>query len=396
MTALTLGSLLAWGAVVLSAYLRRGRPFVYFAAVLVGIHTLVSVALAPPEGPLRWAYAALQAAVYLHYFRLAAPRMRSLAYRALVSVPAHWFAASTMLGLPWALAHAFGFSPRWQWVPYAAGALGLLQSLYTHDREVDVVLGGSDAGPKPRRLRRGEKRAPGDRRVLRVVQVSDPHLGPFMSVERLRSICARAVASQPDLVLLTGDFLTMESQAEPSHLRDALEPLAALRGKVFACFGNHDHEAPATVRGALAAHGVTLLVDELTTAQTPHGEVELLGFDFHWRERKEKMAEVCARYPRREGVVRLAMLHDPGAFRHLPEGAADLVFSGHTHGGQVGLVTLGLPYTFLSLVSSIPDHGLWGRGRDRLYVHRGTGHYGFPLRVGVPAEQGELRVHLPA
>jgi len=40
-----------------------------------------------------------------------------------------------------------------------------------------------------------------------------------------------------------------------------------------------------------------------------------------------------------------------------------------------------------------PDHGLWARGTDRLYVHRGTGHYGFPLRLGVPAEQSLLRVH---
>jgi predicted MPP superfamily phosphohydrolase len=40
-----------------------------------------------------------------------------------------------------------------------------------------------------------------------------------------------------------------------------------------------------------------------------------------------------------------------------------------------------------------PDHGFWARGVDRLYVHRGTGHYGFPLRVGVPAENSLLRVH---
>jgi predicted MPP superfamily phosphohydrolase len=42
---------------------------------------------------------------------------------------------------------------------------------------------------------------------------------------------------------------------------------------------------------------------------------------------------------------------------------------------------------------ALPDHGLWARGRDRLYVHRGTGHYGFPLRLGVPSEESLLRVH---
>jgi predicted MPP superfamily phosphohydrolase len=106
------------------------------------------------------------------------------------------------------------------------------------------------------------------------------------------------------------------------------------------------------------------------------------------------MAEVCARHPRKEGALRIILLHDPGAFRELEEGEGDLVLSGHTHGGQVGLVSLGLPWTFISAFAKrFPDHGLWARGRDRLYVHRGTGHYGFPLRVGVPGEQSVLRVH---
>jgi predicted MPP superfamily phosphohydrolase len=87
------------------------------------------------------------------------------------------------------------------------------------------------------------------------------------------------------------------------------------------------------------------------------------------------------------------LLHDPGAFKHLPAGEADLVLSGHTHGGQVGLVSLGLSWTMLRVLMNAPDHGLWARGADRLYVHRGTGHYGFPLRLGVPAEESVLNVH---
>jgi predicted MPP superfamily phosphohydrolase len=93
-------------------------------------------------------------------------------------------------------------------------------------------------------------------------------------------------------------------------------------------------------------------------------------------------------------MTRIILLHDPGAFRHLPEGEGDLVLSGHTHGGQVGLVSLGLSWTFLRLFGlKLPDHGFWARGRDRLYVHRGTGHYGFPLRLGVPSEESVVRVH---
>ena len=78
-------------------------------------------------------------------------------------------------------------------------------------------------------------------------------------------------------------------------------------------------------------------------------------------------------------------------FQDVPDGAVDLTLSGHTHGGQVGLVSLGLDWTVLSR-SRWPDHGLFARGANHLYVHRGTGHYGFPLRVGVPAELSVLEL----
>ena len=97
----------------------------------------------------------------------------------------------------------------------------------------------------------------------------------------------------------------------------------------------------------------------------------------------------------REKAFQLALLHDPGEFRHLPKNVVDLALSGHTHGGQVGLLSFGLSTTLLSLFSSLPDHGLWGSGQSRLYVHRGTGQYGFPLRLGVPAEESLMRIQLP-
>jgi len=227
------------------------------------------------------------------------------------------------------------------------------------------------------------------------VQITDPHLGPFMSVERLARICQRAVERSPDLVLLTGDFLTMESQADPQLLVRALAPLKQLPGRVFACLGNHDHEAPLVVRRAMVENGIHLLVDDATTIATAAGPVQILGVDFVWRERKQHLARVCQAYPRETGALRIVLLHDPGAFVHLPEGEADLVLSGHTHGGQVGLVSLGLPYTMMRVFVKMPDHGLWARGTDRLYVHRGTGHYGFPLRLGVPSEESVLNVHSP-
>ena len=148
------------------------------------------------------------------------------------------------------------------------------------------------------------------------------------------------------------------------------------------------------MRQALRENGVQLLVDAAAEVITASGPVQIVGMDFTWGNRAEHLARTTDAFPRKPDTLRIVLLHDPGAFRHLPPGSADLVLSGHTHGGQVGLVSLGLPWTMLRLFGlRIPDHGYWARGTDRMYVHRGTGHYGFPLRLGVPAEEGVLRVH---
>jgi uncharacterized protein len=192
-------------------------------------------------------------------------------------------------------------------------------------------------------------------------------------------------------VLLTGDFLTMEGSGTPGALARALAPLRRAPGRCFAIFGNHDHEAPEEVCAALAENGVTLLVDREAIVETPIGPVQILGADYVSRGRKEHLEALIARYPRRDGHLRLLLLHDPSAFKHLPKGAADLTLSGHTHGGQLGLVSFGFDWTVLSR-TAWPDHGLFGHGSNRLYVHRGTGFYGFPLRIGVPGEASLLEV----
>lgn len=390
---LTLLSAVGWVAVVGSALLLRSRAYATFRGVSLGIHSLILVAIAPR---LVWAWPLLvylQVAVHVHSLSLVRPRLRPLWYRVFVSVPSSFFSAGTFLSLPWAIVAAFGFELPLVSVPYALALLGVIESLTTREEQVNLVVRDGSVVEGLRRHRTGEVR---NERPLRLIQITDPHLGPFMSVERLRRICERAVERNPDLVLLTGDFLTMESQSDPELLARAFEPLSALQGRVYACMGNHDHEAPTVVQHALRRAGAKLLVDEAEIVSTPAGPVQILGVDFVWRRRAEHLLRVCQEHPRVSGALRLVLLHDPGAFRHVPEGDADLVLSGHTHGGQVGLVSLGLPWTLMRAFVKAPDHGFWARGRDRLYVHRGTGHYGFPLRLGVPSEQSLLLVHTPS
>jgi len=394
MSAFAIGSVLGLGGATGAAAVFRNRFYATFAFVILGIHTLISVGLHAQiasrlGGALVPLYAALQVTVYLHFMLLSKPKLRPLAYRLFVSLPGSWFAAGTFFALPWAVVGLFGLELPGVWLPYVLGLVGLVQSLWIPRQTVDLVLDRADSGGLSRQPV-GEARV---ERPLRIVQITDPHLGPFMSEARLAGICQRAVDADPDLVLLTGDFFTMEAHGTPGALGRALAPLKAIEGRTFACRGNHDHEAPRLVAEGLAEAGVRLLNDAAAVVDTPAGRVQILGLDHRWRGRVAAMREVCQAHPRVDGALRLVMLHDPSAFEQLDPGEGDLVFSGHTHGGQVGLVSLGMNWTAVSGLFRIPDHGFWSRGTDRMYIHRGTGHYGFPLRLGVPAEESVLRVH---
>jgi hypothetical protein len=383
-------SWLAWALVVGGVWLTRGRPFAFFMAFVLGIHTLSSTTLVPHLPGPWWAWLYPQVAAYGYFLALLLRIPRGTLYRALLGWPASWFVGATFLGFPWAILYGVGLEVPLPWLPYALGLLGLLQSLRATPRVTALSLDRADVqhGPKPYSPQ-GSKQT----RPLRLVQITDPHLGTFMSERRLARICQDAVEAKPDLILLTGDFLTVESQHEAGALTRALAPLRAMPGRVFACRGNHDLEAPQIVAQALAANGVRLLIDEAELVPTEAGLVQVVGADFSFFGREEKLAALCTQYPRVAGALRLVLLHDPGSFRYLPKGEGDLVLAGHTHGGQVGLLSLGLSWTFVRGLTSIPDHGFWARGTDRLYVHRGNGHYGFPLRIGVPAEEGILEVH---
>ena len=391
MSVTTMVVLAGYAATVLAAFTRH-RAFGVFAGVILALPVMIGLGLAPHLGLLGEAVPGLMGLMFLHFGSLVVrPKMRPTWMRVLVNWPGLWFASATMLAWPWALASLFGFTPYGAWIPFALATFGFVQSLRAPEEIVDIRLDNArDAGDLAR-WKDGHQPVPAGTRPLKIVQITDPHLGPFMSVERLQRICRRAIEREPDLILITGDLMTMESH-DLETVAKAIAPLAAFEGRVFACHGNHDHEAREVVRQAYAMTGVTLLVDESVVVDTDAGPVQIVGHDFRWRERAAWLARTSAEHPRVKGATRIALLHDPGAFKHLPPGDSDLVLSGHTHGGQVGLLSLGLSGTFLSLVSSIPDHGPWARGHDRLYVHRAQGHYGFPIRLGVPAENSMLRV----
>jgi predicted MPP superfamily phosphohydrolase len=219
---------------------------------------------------------------------------------------------------------------------------------------------------------------------LRILHLSDLHLGVGRTSADLGAILDSLRPNPPDLIVLTGDVAD-----ELSELEAALELVTAFapRFGVYAALGNHEYlNDIEQMLPAYQRSSVRLLVNE--TASVPIGGATLFlaGVDdpvFFGPARPfyERTIADCAA-PAPADAFRLLLCHRPEGFEPAAKHGFHLTLSGHTHGGQVGLlgrsafeVLFGMPY-------------LWGqyrRGESRLYTTSGFGHW-FPFRLNCPAE----------
>jgi len=358
---------------------------------------------------------------YLHlccliqFISLSFCAMRPRLYLYLISYPCSIFFSSNIYSLPFLSLMALWNSP----VPQIIFSvilflcfIGLYQTLLTRAAPSyiieDVCLRSETSTHDSNKVKKVEATGPQEeegadfKTPLRIIQITDPHLGPMMSIDRLKYICENAVKLNPDLILLTGDFFTAEVYGTENALQQALSPLQSHAGKTFACLGNHDKEGIATmlVSQGLQSVGVRLLVDEVELVDTPMGKVQVLGLDYRFGGGvAEHVPQVCKQFPPVQDAVRLILLHDPSAFQYVPETDGALVLSGHTHGGTVGLVSFGVRASVVGMMG-IPDSGLWKKASNYLYVHRGQGCRtllgSMLLRLGIPTEDSLLRVYYEA
>jgi predicted MPP superfamily phosphohydrolase len=231
---------------------------------------------------------------------------------------------------------------------------------------------------------------------LRVAHLSDIHVGGGMTRERLLRVAELTNASRPDLVAHTGDFLTHRSGDFDLPLYDALARIRAPYGQ-WGCLGNHDFDDAGRLVGRLADAGVVVLRDRTERLEVQGETLEVAGLDFVFgrSERSDVYQRLIGGFGDRAVGPRLLLNHDPSAFAALPDGAADLVLSGHTHGGHVG-VQLGrdLALTVVGMLG-LPDQGVFARDDMRLFVTRCVGFYGYPMRVGIPPEIALLVLRSP-
>ena len=234
---------------------------------------------------------------------------------------------------------------------------------------------------------------PPDARV-RIVHLSDLHLGPLADRRALRTALAEVAALEPDVVCVTGDIVD-----SPLADLDAWIPeLAALDAPhgVFAILGNHDRYAGAAlVASALRRHtGWRLLRDEVATVVVDGARLHLLGLeDRPERQCADGLAGLVARVPAGEPCVVLA--HRPGVVTAAARLGLPLVLAGHTHAGQIALP--GAPRVNVArFLLSRWDRGTFREGDTVLHVSRGLGESGQAVRIGAPREIAVLDVVAPA
>jgi predicted MPP superfamily phosphohydrolase len=228
---------------------------------------------------------------------------------------------------------------------------------------------------------------------LRIAHLSDIHVGGSMNRRRLLRMAALTNNARPDLVMHTGDFLTHRAGDFDTPLYEALAQIRAPYGQ-WACLGNHDFDVPERLVHRLGQAGVVVLRNAMATLSVQGSPLEVGGLDYlfgRW-EWEERYAQLIHSWLPRTAAPRVLLNHDPRAFTSLPSGCTDLVLSGHTHGGHVG-VQLGRDFALTVVgLMGIPDQGIFRRSDMTLYVTRCVGFYGYPMRLGIPPEIALLTI----
>ena len=214
---------------------------------------------------------------------------------------------------------------------------------------------------------------------FRVVQLSDIHHGPFSSKEQIEQAVETANRLQPDIIVLTGDYISKERH----YAAPCAEMLGRLKARdgVYAVLGNHDHWVDAAlITDLFRAEGISVLINEGMRFEKNGAAFWLAGVDDTMVGLEDLSLALAGA---RRDEMKLLLAHNPILLRRAARASVDLVLSGHTHGGQVAIrgersTPRGARKRMLK--------GLGRLGNTQIYVNRGLGTVVLPIRYGCPPE----------
>jgi predicted MPP superfamily phosphohydrolase len=231
-------------------------------------------------------------------------------------------------------------------------------------------------GPSIKRITVPLAKLPRAGHGMRIAVVSDVHLGPVLG----RRFCQRVVdtinSTQPDLIAVVGDLI----DGEVDDLANSVEPLRGLQSRLGTYFVTGNHEYFSGVEPWVAK------VRELGMRPLRNSRVEMSGFDLAGVDDiagesdglgPDFAATLRDRDPNRAVVL---LSHQPVTIHDAVAHGVDLQLSGHTHGGQMW------PGNYIAELANPTNAGLEQYGDTQLYVSRGAGAWGPPVRVGAPSD----------
>ena len=224
---------------------------------------------------------------------------------------------------------------------------------------------------------------------LRLVQISDVHAGPLVHPGQVQRWARLAQGERPELLVITGDMvdsLPLEAGIVADAFRDFRAPLGR-----YAILGNHDYFTdPRPIWRTLEGIGVQFLENRHALVPRKSGTLALVGLQDpmarhgHFRDIAygpgPQPAAAVEGIP--DGAWRLCLSHRPSDWHLARQTGAPLTLSGHTHGGQVNLI----PGVSSAFLLGQYTQGLYQQDNQSLYVNRGLGVVGLPIRVGAPPE----------
>lgn len=222
-------------------------------------------------------------------------------------------------------------------------------------------------------------------RGFRIALVTDIHLGPFVTESWVENTVTLINSMKIDLVVLGGDFVIHSE----SYIEPCMRILSNLTPPSCAVLGNHDHwengELTETLLHDLA--GSEVLRNRGTWITRGDAEIRIWGVGDLWED--EQVLDGC-RPERYNGPV-ILITHNPDFAEEIPEGTADLVLAGHTHGGQVVLPIIGAPILPSYYGQKYRSGTVWN-GKTMVYVSRGIGVGSPPVRLNCRPELAILEL----
>lgn len=225
-------------------------------------------------------------------------------------------------------------------------------------------------------------------RGMRIVQISDFHYAEYTEAWFLRDVVRQVNRLQPDMVLLTGDFISTGPFSYPfarRHMPECAAILSEIQCPLrYASLGNHDMAIGRDyVIDPLREHGIPVLLNQAIALERQGQRLWVAGLGSACFGDADPAAAIpSATLTGKEPVI--VMAHEPDILPEVARYNADVMLSGHTHGGQVRLPLL--PPLYLPPFGEHYAQGFFRRGPTQLYVNRGIGAVGVPFRLNCPPE----------